>query len=273
MDMPAIDVDFLDRRNSLIYWYPRIKHLDLPLPKTSVYRLDEGVSTFDLEFGDIPSEMDGLLDNLPVQDIIEFIENDLPMDKANIRSGYKSSQLLGGEGAVIVSDPEIIRREVMFLADSMVMADFPPNELVVREWVDIEVMAEGYDSHIGPEVRFIVDEGDVIGSFVDIYEQEFPISFDEDEATEIIDNVRERLDKDYSKLHSWAKDVAVELDETGWSIDFVQDVNGDWYLTDMGLYGLYWNSKKDRWHNISQIPADKPYNLAENLPEGLPERK
>lgn len=271
--MPALDVDFHDNRVSMLYWYPRIEDLDVPLPETEFFSIDGTSSTFEIK--DDGVDMDMLmetLDNIPVGEIKEKVES-LPTEKAHIRSDWKASRLAGGEGQKITTDPQLIHEQVLHLIDSMAMSGFPSRSLVVREWIDIDELCRSYTSGISPEVRFIVDEGEVLGGFVDVYEDDFDSSFSQEEVNSILEELEGRLEEDYEQLESWAKSIAEELDETGWSVDFVQDTEGDWYLTDMALYGLYWNEKKEKWHHISHIPPGKPYNLEENIPEKLPSEK
>lgn len=283
--MPALDVDFHDDRISMLYWYPRIETLDVPLPETGFFNIENTETTFDIRDGDDSIESDevsvdgvdmgGLLqtlENIPVEDIQALIE-DLPSEKAHIRSDWKASRLAGGEGRALTTDPRRIHEQVMQLIDSMAMTGFPHRSLVVREWIDVDELAESYAASICPEVRFIVDEGEVLDGFVDVYEDDFDNSFTDEEAAAVLEDLEARLDADYDKLSSWAGTVAEELDDTGWSVDFVQDTDGNWYITDMALYGLYWSDDKDCWHNISHIPSGKPYNLEETIPESLPETK
>lgn len=271
--MPALDVDFHDDRISMLHWYPRIEHLDIPLPETEFFSIDGTETTFEICEGGV--DMETLLEtmeNIPVNEIQEIVR-ELPTEKAHIRSDWKASRLAGGEGRKITTEPKLIHEQVMHLIDSMAMTGFPSRSLVVREWVEVDAIAESYTSSICPEIRFIVDEGEVLGGFVDVYEDDFDSSFTPEETEEILADLEERLAADYDQLESWAKTVAEELDETGWSVDFIQDVDGNWHITDMALYGLYWSDNKDKWHNISHIPSGKPYNLEENIPEELPETK
>lgn len=271
--MPALDVDFHDERISMLYWYPRIEDLDIPIPETEFFSLDGTDSTFEIQKGGL--DMDQLLEtmqNIPVNDIQAKVES-LPTEKAHIRSDWKASRLSGGEGRKITTEPKVIHEQVMHLIDSMAMTGFPSRSLVVREWVEVDEIARSYDAGICPEVRFIVDEGDVLGGFVDIYEDDFDTSFTTEEAEAILAELESRLEEDYDQLESWAKLIAEELDDTGWSVDFIQDESSNWHLTDMALYGLYWSEDKGKWHHISHIPEGKPYNLEENVPDELPETK
>lgn len=271
--MPALDVDFHDERISMLHWYPRIKDLPVPVPQTEFFNLDGSTSTMELREGGLDMEqVIESLENIPAEEIAETVAS-FPTEKAHIRSDWKASRLAGGEGRAITNDPRIIHEEVLQLIDSMVMTGFPHNSLVVREWITVDELARSYNKSICPEVRVIVDEGEVLGSFLDVYEDEFDMSFTTEEITACMNKLTERFENNRTKLEDWASVIARELDETGWSIDFIQDTNGDWHITDMALYGLYWSEDKQKWHNISHVPTEKPYNLEENTPEALPETK
>lgn len=273
VSMPAIDVEFHDERNSMHYWYSKVAPLAVPMPETEFFSLgDMGDGTFDVfdSAGVDVERLLSLMQNIPVKEIAAVVET-LPSDTAHIRSDYKASRMAGGEGREITADHKHIHEQVLQLIDSMLMMGFPKRSLAVREWIDVQSYGDSYMSSIVPEVRFIVDEGEVLGGFVDVYEDDFDSSFTPEEREEILQDITASFEADYDQLETYAKRVAEAVDETGWSVDFIQDTAGDWYLTDMGLYGLYWNEAKDRWHNISHIPSGKPYNLEENLPETLPD--
>lgn len=271
--MPALDVDFHDHRISMLYWYPRIEDLDVPTPETEFFSLEGAEDTFELREGGVDMEqLISTLESIPVEEISQMVES-LPTEKAHIRSDWKASRLAGGEGRKITTEPRVIHEQVLHLIDSMVMTGFPHRALAVREWVEVDELATSYDASICPEIRFILDEGAVRGGFVDVYEDDFDSSFTQDEANNILDEIWNRFDEDAGQLEEWAHRIATELDDTGWSVDFIQDTDGNWHITDMALYGLYWSDEKEKWHNISHIPEGKHYNLEENIPDSLPESK
>jgi len=268
--MPAIDVEFHDERISMLYWFPCIRGLNVPIVQTEFFSLNTE-STFELRGdGSDLNQFAETLNGIPVDEISNFV-GDLPTEKAHIRSDLKASRLAGGEGRTITRDHRVIHEQVMHLVDSMNMMNVPFRSLVVRELIDVDEVARSYNTFICPEVRFIVDEGEVLDGFVDVCEEDFDTSFTEKEVQTILDDFNQRLDSEYEKLSLWAEIVAEEMSDTGWSIDFIQDSNGKWYIIDMALYGLYWNELKNQWKNISHIPTGKPYNLEENLPDSLPE--
>jgi len=267
--MPALDVDFHDERISMLYWYPKIADLNVPVLETEFFSLNDSQSTFEIQEGGIDTkQLIETLETIPVEEIKQTVEA-LPTEKAHIRSDWKSSMLIGGEGVTINAEEKVIHEQVLHLIDSMVMTGFPHNSLVVREWVELEELTTSYNRSINPEVRVIVDEGEVIDSFVDVYEDDFDSSFSQDEIDTYLNKLTARLEKNRNQIENWAKIIAEELDETGWSIDFIQDTNGNWHITDMALYGLYWSEEKNKWHNISHIPSGKQYNLEENIPSSL----
>jgi hypothetical protein len=269
--MPAIDVSFTDSRNSMLHWYPRLENISVPCPATEFFSLNQASSSIELIEGGV--ETDALMETLsdiPVEEISSKVE-ELPTEKSHIRGDFKSSSLAGGEGREIIADNKVIHEQVLHLLDSLLMSGFPKQALVVREWVDVDTIAESYMGHIAPEVRFIVDGGEVLGGFVDVYEEEFDSSFSEQDVKNILSDLEETFEENYDYLKEIAEKVAKEFDETGWSVDFIQDTEGSWHITDMAIYGLYWNESKDAWHSISHVPEDKSYNLAENLPDNLPD--
>lgn len=301
--MPEIGVSFTDERISMLHWYPRVESLDVPVVETTLFELDNITSTFDAAAdAEGVSRLQAFLDSLPIEDIISAIEA-LDSDVAHIRGDYKSSSYGGPDGAYAAPNERSVHENLLHLVDSMVMQNTPLNALCIREHLDLYTVLEESHYTIHPEIRFIVDEGEVLGWFVDVYEGDFPpayrdekaeesseldgllgdldeeLSEDEDDAppetqgtyTEYIDEIRALAEADEAQLEEWAQRIATELDDSGWSVDFVMDENGDWHMTDMALYALYWNEDAGRWQNLSHVRSGEPYNLEENPPEDLPE--
>lgn len=266
--MPAIGASFADDRISMTHWYPRIAELDgVRVPETYLFQLGDPDAPMAIG-GDVDGLME-LLNSIPTEEIAAAVD-DLPTEHAHIRGDYKASRLAGGEGRVINTNPKTIDEEILQLLDSHFMMGLPLRALAVRELVDVEVLAESYTGKICPEIRFIVDEGEVIDWFVDVYEDDFASSFDAAEVESILSDIQHRAEDDERHLQEMAQTVATELDDTGWSIDFIQSEDGEWMLTDMALYGLWWHEEESRWKNISHIPAEKTYNLETNPSEQVP---
>lgn len=315
--MPEIGIDFADERISMCHWYPKIADLDVPVPETELFELSrlEGElgQVSDASLDDTVSRLGEFIESLPNEEILEAIQS-LPSDTAHIRGDYKASRLGGSDGARVASNPKSIHENLIHLVDANVMMNEPLNAVCVREHLDLKpIFDEGMYS-VHPEIRFIVDEGEVLGWFVDVYEDDFPSRIREKEAnnedecsesvtselgelleeaeetveeeleglddseeepekyaSEYIEEIRELAEEDEEKLTTWARRIAEELDDTGWSVDFVLTEDGEWYMTDMALYALYWSEDKGKWLNLSHIRSGEPYNLEENPPASLPD--
>lgn len=267
--MPEIGVPFHDDRNSMLYWYPKIKDLGIPMPETEFFLLSEEEIDSPMETDWTPMSILSILQDIPTTEIQERVQS-LPTQTAHIRGDYKASRLMGGEGREITMEPQRIDYEVLELLDSLMMTRFPTRAIAVREWLDLKTYGESYMSSICSEVRFIVDEGEVLGGFVDVYEDDFDRSFSEQDTQEILNDIESSLEADREQLVEWAEGAGKALGDS-WSVDFIQDVEDNWYLTDMALYGLWYDVEEERWKNISAIPEWKSYNLEENPPEDLPD--
>lgn len=268
--MPEIGTSFIDDRISMTHWHPQISDIDsVRQPDTHLFKL-EGVSS-PMELLGSPEQMKETVENIPVDDIIEAVDA-LPGDIAHIRGDYKAARLAGGEGTRINTDPGVITKECLELLDSCFMMNEPITALAVREYIEMETLVDDHMASIHPEIRFIVDEGDVLGWFVDVHADDFPLSVSEDEQQEILADIQSRAEAAEEELTDMAAAVAEELDDSGWSVDFIQSESGEWYLTDMALYGLWWDENASQWRNISHIPDNAPYNLETNTPEWVPDQ-
>jgi hypothetical protein len=109
----------------------------------------------------------------------------------------------------------------------------------------------------------------VLDGFVDVHSSELRGATRTQKET-ILSDLSEVLETDYALLESYAQSIAEQLPESGWSVDFIQTVSGEWYCIDMSLYGIYWNERESNWHNISHIPEENPFNIIENRESIIP---
>lgn len=268
--MPEFTGDFNDRRNTLTYWYPKINTSSVPLPETHFFDVSNAEDEFELrdnESGPLGFDMESVketLDSIPVTEISEVVSN-FDSEYGHIRGEWKSTQFTAEQGGKISTDPQDIHKQVIELLTSLSMSQFPAEQLVVREWIELNEFENAYGQSIGPEVRIIVDNGEVLTSFVDVYESDFEYGHTDETIETGLAQIETEYQQSKAQLEDWAEIVANKLSETGWSVDFVQDSSGNWLLVDMALYGVYWNASEQQYHNISAIPDGNPYNLEEQL--------
>jgi len=268
--------EFTDPRIKLSYWYPQLDSR-IPTPDTEIIpseSLDNYSSKIGLELSE--SEMKEVIPPDLLEDVRSAYRN-LNAKKVHLRSDWKSSIFTDDREVLWSSEITHILEELHHLRTSLIMSRFPATSIVLRDYLDLEPLyVSSYGPDIYSEVRFIIEEGTVCNGFVDIHKSDF-VGASNTTQEEVVQTVQTKLESDYDLLEKYANYAAQSLPESSWSIDFVEDSAGDWYCVDMSLYGIYWSEDKNRWHNISHIPENNPYNpvtqRTDKIPQSPPQSK
>jgi hypothetical protein len=207
-------------QNSMLYWYERIKHLDIPMPRTEIalvedFRtwigmLDDGMK--DSQYEQIKKAANKI--GYPV-----FVRTDLCSGKHDFnRTCY-------------VENPEDLGNHVMALIEDSAMKDLPMCAIVVREYLDLVYSFKAFDGlPIAKERRYFAEDGEVYLSHP--YWPHDAIRYpDSDDWCHQLNE----LNVEYGEvglLAQYAEDVTRELGGS-WSVDFAKCTDGHWYLIDM----------------------------------------
>lgn len=291
--MPEIDVDFHDNRLSMNYWWPRMESLDVPTPETELVGLD-------VIRGD---------DTANLNPLISACDN-IDADEYFLRGDLKSADYLDEGGFLNSTNEEQVEYVVHNLLSSVLLSDMPTRSIAVREQLNLDEWANSYGCPVSPEVRVFIDNGDVIcyhlradgseirlpketptedsSDEVDSFEEteeDLLSILEEDESDDDTSDEDERIDEMLSEMRALIEDewdekirphaetVAEEFNQTGWSVDFLRTEDGEWYQSDMALYGLYYNEMTNNgWTSLSAHPPDCEHNLEENPPDNLPDQ-
>ena len=253
--MPEIDVSYHDPRISIEYWWPRLAELDVPTPETEL----------------VPIEFTDEGPRWETDALVEAVDS-FESDHAFLRSDRKAANVITEAAYVHSATPEAVDNTAMRALLQMSDMDIPPSSFAIREWLDLDTHAQCYARPVAPEVRVFVDEGDVLCHHLRPTRDDLDRSVDDPEA--MLDDLREVVEADWETVRPYAERVAKEFDDSGWSVDFVRTEAGDWYCTDMALYGLYYYDMprgESCWKSVSYHESGCPHNLEEPLPDDLPE--
>lgn len=229
---------FHDDRLSLDHWFPKLAASaeQINLPETKIFTLNtdvDGVPGFDSDA------------------IAQHIADDLG-GEAFVRSGFKSAQMHMLEGS-LVYEPTVqaVERTIGELLSQHAMMSMRHGGIVaVRELLDVNwVHYTREDLH--PEVRVFVRNGDVVCHHPRLEGFERPPGGEEfrDHAESYIESAWD------DELREQAAAAAEALDGW-WSVDWVMDVNGDWWCTDAALDAAYWRNDQECWQGLSSHPGD-----------------
>jgi len=236
-------------KNSLLYWYPKIKDLHIPQPETSIF--------------EIPAEV---LRNIRQDELSDKFIADLA--KSNpfgypvfLRTDQASNKHFW-DIASFVSSKETLKRSVFEVISHNLMADImglPFIAMVFREYIP---MASKYKAFHGmpvsPERRYFVRDGQVVCHHP-YWVEEAIRSYGTDKLPsnwrELSAQMNNETLDEINLLTTYSLQVA-KLFKGYWSVDFCKAADGRWILIDMAE-GI------KSWHptNCPKYVQPKPEDL------------
>lgn len=229
--------------NSMLFWYPKIKDLDIPIPKTEIVEI-------------------------PIQDFMNFMDCKLSLCLKYAKEIKIASEKIGfplfmrtdlcsgkhdWDKSCYVIIKEEIPQNLYTMVESSFMADLDPSALVFREYIPMASKFTAFWGHlpISPERRYFVRNG--------LVEEHFPYWVEdaiknpsvyqwigETAPTRKWKNLLAEMNFEGTEeivlLTKQAEKVAKIVDGY-WSVDFCKGKDGIWYLIDMGLGEESWHPK------------------------------
>jgi len=253
--------------NSIFYWWPLVKDLGIPMPKTTLIPYD----------GDL--FLDSHSDSPP-----EFTELVAQVKAACEEYGYPAFIRCGGLSAkhewkntCYLEGPSDIPGHIFNLMEAVLMVmgmrlDF--DGIAVREFLHLEnrFKAFGGEMPIAKEFRFFARNGEY-----ECHHPYWPPSSiwkpSIDGWYEALKGMQTLTDEELGLLKGYSSKLAIKLDEgelgTGWwSLDFCKTVDGVWYLTDLavGENSYHWSTCPHSPEDMSQYPdPEDPEKIGEAL--------
>lgn len=221
-------------RNSMLYWYPLIKDLPIPQPKTEIV----------LRKNNWWKYLDGK--NLPDKDFYKlkhaickmgipcFMRTDLTSGKHN----YLDTCYIGS-----VAD---LDKNLFKLIEANALRDLWFNAIIIREFIYLNYKFRAFDGlPIASERRYFIKGGKVICHHP--YWVEDAIRFyertkDQEKLTwqKWLKELNRESKTEITILSGYAEKVASVL-EGAWSIDFAKDSEGKWWLIDCAEAASSWH--------------------------------
>lgn len=228
-------------KNSMLHWYPLVKNLCIPQPRTEIIPI-KSRATFD--WGDF-------IDGKATIEEMEQIK-----DACN-KMGYpvfiRTDQLSGKhdwKNTCYVEKEEDLEPHLRALVEESLTAGImglDVNAIVVRDYIKMDNLFTAFRGSmpVNPEIRFFVKDGSIQcwhWYWVEDAIRNPSVENWQDLLAETKDGITE---KELTQLHEYAHDVAMKIakwsDSDQWSVDFCRDAFGKWTLIDMAL-------GKDSWH-------------------------
>lgn len=237
-------------QNSMTYWYPKIKDLDIPQPQTEIIPLDLSLDEiFGILDGDKKSA-DAWDRQIPK---LEQAINKIGLP-AFIRTDYTSSKHDWNESCYL-AELSNLKRTIANLTEMTLMCDLSLQAFVIREYIEMDSQFTAFSGEmpVNPERRYFIKDGKV--QCWHPYWIEKAIGDSDEIGAEIgqsrlPENWRELLAEmnfetleEVELLSSYARQI-VAIMEGYWSVDFCKAKDGRWILIDMALGKASWHDER-----------------------------
>lgn len=226
-----------ERMNDITFWYPRLKNLGFPVPKTEIL-----YTNLPLEYltgGRIPKGTDLFLTELVGKMMdVGLAEN----GKVFLRTGYLSNKHDWKNSCFITKElaksenrkellghiTNLVEMSSVATIDRMMPIDF----WAVREFIETEPYFNYFPGEmpITKERRYFVRNGKIECHHNYWDRKAFKNDIDENLFKKMAD-----LSPEDEKILNQMANYVAGLFSGYWSLDFLKSKKGDWYLTDMAI--------------------------------------
>lgn len=232
-------------KTSLLYWWPKVKDLGIPVPRTEIWEADLK-SWFDaMEGGRFSPDLVGFLEE--AQSVARLIGYPLFLrtDLASGKHGWKRTCFVQEESALGEHIYRVLEENEIA---GIVGLDY--RALAFREMLDLKshFVAFRGDLPIAKERRYFVRDGEVVCHHP-YWAEDAIRSPSRGDWRILLANLNHELPSEVELLTSYSKKIGSVL-AGHWSVDYAKTVDGTWYLIDMAE-----GSKS--WHDQSCKYADK----------------
>jgi hypothetical protein len=224
-------------KNSLLYWYPKLVSLGIPMPKTEILEI-------------------------PFEDFLEFLNGklnlcqkyDSEIDKLTEKIAYPlfmrtdlASEKHDWENTCYIRNKIDIIKNCYLLIDSNFMSDLAPSALIFREYIPLVSSFTAFYGKmpVAKERRYFIKDGMVIAHHEYWVEDAIrnPLAPDGEDWKELLRELNYEHPDEIIFLTKQAEKVAKIFDDY-WSVDFALGKDGIWYLIDMARGEDSWRKKE-----------------------------
>lgn len=234
-------------KNSLLFWYPKIKDLGIRTPYTRYIKLNQ--KELDEYYG-----CEG--DSCSVERIADEIEK-LILTDPNLslpifmRTDQVSNKWFWDKSCFLQNFDNINSQIFEIICMSRcadIMGGLPIEALVVREYIPMDTRFYAFAGNmpVNPERRYFIRNGEVLchhsywieGAIREPIHNDLP-----DNWKELLRAANTETDSEWELLHTYASKVTKTI-EGFWSVDFCQAKTKEWILIDMALGCQSWHPEE-----------------------------
>lgn len=211
---------------SMLYWYPKIKALDIPQPKTRMYKLTkQELKTFHNE--QFPPTLMKHIEPIVSEFSYPFF----------VRTDFASGKH-GWEKTCYIENEEKLSRNIFEVIVENLIADLfglPFKALVFREYIPLEAGFKAFYGNmpVAKERRYFIKD-DQIQCHHPYWPKDSIESPNKDNWEKILEEQNKETEDEIKLLSKYCTMVS-EVLEGYWSIDFAYGQDKKWYVIDMAL--------------------------------------
>ena len=221
-------------KTSMLYWFPKIKDIDIPQPKTDIMQVN---ATREAWVDFIDGKKDSLLEQSSfIEEVRSRAEKIgyplfLRTDQASGKHGWKNTCYVESKENLIKNLKGVI--EFSFMAD---IVGLPIDAVVFREYIPMKNLFTAFHGEmpVNPEIRFFVKDGEILCWHWYWIEDAIRNPSIEN-WKEIIEKEKDDLFEEVNNfVRMSAQKIAILFKDDGyWSVDFCKAKDGRWWLIDM----------------------------------------
>ena len=234
-------------RNSMLYWWPLVVDLGIPMPETEIVEL--GLSMKDI-YGLVDGEKESALKmdaRIPaIEDAVVKVR--LP---AFLRTDFTSGKH-EWKSTCYYDATRPIRHHISELVNYSSICDLTMNAIVVRQYIPMQSAFTAFSGAmpVNPERRYFVRDGAVechhpywiadalLEQWAETGQSRLP-----DDWLELLHCVNTETDEEVAILIEYATTIAeaMEYEHNYWSVDFCKAADGRWIFIDMATGERSWH--------------------------------
>ena len=234
-------------KNSLLYWYPKVRELGIPTPETIIVELKNQHSLMDVCEGDFKSLEPQWIEILEGARKIRF-PLFMRTDEFSGKHNWKNT--------CYVEKEEDLKQHIINLFEDSFLADMlglPLRAIVFRKFIPMKNLFYAFrgEMPVNPEIRFFVKDGEVLCYHWYWVEDAIEQGTTKDKLPFDWKNKIENAKRDYLSgndllwLTNDARKIAKQF-EGYWSIDFCLSRDNRWILIDMAEGEKSWHPECNR---------------------------
>jgi len=232
-------------RNSMLYWWPRIKDLDVPMPKTTIIE-SNNVTLSGILDGEKPPEIltEEIVKAADIYGYPVFVRTDQASGKHD------------WEKTCFVPSKEKLFSHIYNILEFNECADIfglPYEAIVIREYIPLESSFKAFNGNmpVSKERRYFVKDGQVTCHHPywpeEAIEEAHSIRHNPlpDNWRELLRELNTETEEEIRLLSDYARKIGERLSGY-WSVDFAKGKDGKWYFIDAALGQDSWHPDCDR---------------------------